>query len=221
MPQNSHRATDEVLIASFLGGDRRAFDRLFDRYHANLMYVAHVKWRLQTQDAHDVVQAVFTLLIEQAEKLRRHGSVKAWLFKAAFRLALRVIAQQRSWDELPDGDFHDSSIQPVAATVSPADMLFVRKALACITNERARDAWVDWVAGHYTQRELADAYEVSVRTIKRWKVDVEASLRTCGWMLQDSVGLKKSSPRAEPPPDSVMEHARGRIEFPEDVETKA
>lgn len=103
---------DDVIARHIAGGDRGAFDLLYDRYAAALLgYLASMMGD-RTQ-AEDLLQETMLRVFRHIGRYREQGALRAWVFRIATNLALtelrrRRIAATEVWDdrllELPDRD---------------------------------------------------------------------------------------------------------------------
>jgi RNA polymerase sigma factor (sigma-70 family) len=85
---------DAELVARFIDqADELAFEVLVRRHGAMVLRVCRRLLR-DSHDAEDAFQATFLLLLRKARSIGKQGSVASWLYKVAYRVALR--AQQRS-----------------------------------------------------------------------------------------------------------------------------
>ncbi|HTU92058.1 MAG TPA: sigma-70 family RNA polymerase sigma factor [Gemmataceae bacterium] len=82
--------TDAQLLERFAKErDEAAFEVLVWRHGTLVLNVAQRLLR-QTADAEDVFQATFLMLARKASAIRRGTSLGSWLYKVAYRLALRA-----------------------------------------------------------------------------------------------------------------------------------
>jgi RNA polymerase sigma factor (sigma-70 family) len=82
--------TDAQLLERFIHqGDEAAFEVLVWRHGALVLNVAQRLVR-RPADAEDVFQATFLTLARKAASIRRGTAVGSWLYKVAYRIALRV-----------------------------------------------------------------------------------------------------------------------------------
>ena len=84
--------TDPQLIEACLAGDAQAWAQLVARYQ-RLVYSIAVRHGLSGQDADDVFQAVFMILLDKLDTCRDRHRLGAWLTTITRREALRVARQ--------------------------------------------------------------------------------------------------------------------------------
>ncbi len=78
---------DAQLLAGCLAGDQHAWDELVQRY-SRLVYSIALKSGLTVDDASDVVQNVFTIVLRRLESLQQVDRFSAWLI---------TISRRESW----------------------------------------------------------------------------------------------------------------------------
>src|SRR5713226_6266183 len=85
--------TDQQLLDRFMNKKEEAAFTALVRRHGRM--VMAVGWRVlrDREDAEDVFQAAFLVLARKARSIRKQGSIGGWLYRVAFRLALRVRAE--------------------------------------------------------------------------------------------------------------------------------
>lgn len=98
--------SDEELMASYVDGDVRAFEALFQRYASRL----HGFFTRLTKDralADDLVQTTFLKLHGARQSYDRSRPLRPWIFAIAARARVDVIRQRMRqegrWDEGLDG----------------------------------------------------------------------------------------------------------------------
>ena len=81
--------TDAELLERYVqGADRAAFEVLLWR-HGGLVWNACRRILRGEQDAEDVFQATFLILVRKAGSIGQRQSLGSWLYKVAVRLALQ------------------------------------------------------------------------------------------------------------------------------------
>jgi RNA polymerase sigma factor (sigma-70 family) len=97
------------LVAAALNGDHPSWNRLVDRYTPLLLSVVR-RYRLQGDDAEDVVQTVWLRLVEKLGSIREPEALPGWILTTTRNECLHVIKsrtfvsptdlEDRGW---PDG----------------------------------------------------------------------------------------------------------------------
>ena len=116
--------SDSVLIAACLQGQERAWDALVERYRG-LVYSIPRRAGLDADDAAEVFQAVFTLLLEHMASIRAPQALAAWLITTTRREVWRLLrrrARERSGEE--------AAVQQAAAEQSRSRVAFEEEAWA-------------------------------------------------------------------------------------------
>lgn len=111
-PAKEQRSRDsaEVLISRCLAGDERAWEQ-FVRQYSGLVYSIALKCGLSADDAADLVQNVFVIVLRRLETLQHVERFSAWLITIAHRESWRLQEERR--DSLPIDDY-----DPVDESVS-------------------------------------------------------------------------------------------------------
>lgn len=93
-------STDRDLILACRSGDARAWERLVARYE-RLVYSIPLSYRLSADEAADVTQLTFTILVHSLDRLDDDSNLAAWLATVARRHTWRVA--ERSRREIREG----------------------------------------------------------------------------------------------------------------------
>jgi RNA polymerase sigma-70 factor, ECF subfamily len=104
---------DDSLIARFLGGDRAAFDSLFEKYQDYVYNIVHGIVGKQ-EEAHDVTQEVFVQVYKALPTFRRGSRFATWLYRIAVNRAVDAARASKAWRWLP-------LMETLRATPDPAD----------------------------------------------------------------------------------------------------
>ncbi len=99
-----HRS-DQGLIQACRRGDARAWERLLDKYE-RLVFSIPLNYGLPYEDAADITQLTFTILVQSLDGLREDSRLGAWLATVARRHTWRLL--KRSRRESP-GEYQDLS----------------------------------------------------------------------------------------------------------------
>src|SRR6266545_8203943 len=101
--RNDIRQTDHDLIRACRSGDARAWERLLDKYE-RLVFSISLNYGLTTDDAADVTQITFTILLQNLNTLPDEIRLSAWLATVARRHTWRLLARNRREAVNPDED---------------------------------------------------------------------------------------------------------------------
>jgi RNA polymerase sigma factor (sigma-70 family) len=97
------RQTDRDLIRACRSGDARAWERLLDKYE-RLVFSISLNYGLTTDDAADVTQITFTILLQNLNILPDEIRLSSWLATVARRHTWRLLARNRREAVNPDED---------------------------------------------------------------------------------------------------------------------
>ncbi|HTU91970.1 MAG TPA: efflux RND transporter periplasmic adaptor subunit [Gemmataceae bacterium] len=107
-------ASDAELLERYVRcRDEAAFELLLWRHGAMVFNVCR-RILPREQDAEDAFQATFLAFVRKAGSISRRGSVAAWLYKVAYRIALaaKARAQKTAAREKPDSETLAAAIAP-------------------------------------------------------------------------------------------------------------
>ena len=101
--QNDILKTDRDLIQACRSGDARAWERLLNKYE-RLVFSISLNYGLTTDDAADVTQITFTILLQNLDTLPDDIRLSPWLATVARRHTWRLLARNRREAVNPDED---------------------------------------------------------------------------------------------------------------------
>lgn len=99
--------SDEELLTAWQGGDRRAGERLFERYYEPLARFFFNK----TDAGPELIQQTFLACVEGAAKFRGESSFRSYLFAIAYRKLCRHYRDRRG-DRLDLAEVSVAAIDP-------------------------------------------------------------------------------------------------------------
>src|SRR5687768_8885219 len=99
---------DAALIRACQQGDAAAWDTLVTRYERLIFTIAR-RSGLDSEEAADVYQHVFTRLVERIDAIDRPAAVGSWLIKTTQHEAWRLVRRRRSLGMLVD-DTHAAMV---------------------------------------------------------------------------------------------------------------
>jgi RNA polymerase sigma factor (sigma-70 family) len=116
------------------------------------------------ESAHDVVQEAFAVALRNRRKLRRQASLAPWVWRIAYRLALRTRSQATT-EELPDDltildEVRDPALAAAIRSLPPRRRLVV---------------FLRYFAG-FSYAEIADALEIGEGTVAATLAQAHAAL---------------------------------------------
>lgn len=93
--------SDQELIEACRRGEGQAWQMVLDEYE-RLVFSIPLNYGLSPQDAADITQLTFTMLMESLDRLRDDSNLAAWLATVARRHSWRVVRQRHR--ESPEND---------------------------------------------------------------------------------------------------------------------
>jgi RNA polymerase sigma-70 factor (ECF subfamily) len=142
------------------GGDRAAFEQLFDRYREPV-------WRFfrrrvaDSERAADLAQETFLVVWQNASRFEPRAAFRSYLFGIAFNL---LAAARRRWATLP-GPLAEASEEPRAAAIDPTTVMWVKRALARL-DEGDREMVMLREYDGLTYEDIATLLAVPVGTVR-------------------------------------------------------
>lgn len=97
--------TDWELIEACRRGDAQAWDILLTQYE-RLVYSIPLNYGLSREDAADIAQITFTILLQSLDSLRKDSRLAPWLAMVAKRHTWRILARERREAILPEDDMN-------------------------------------------------------------------------------------------------------------------
>ncbi|HLF89686.1 MAG TPA: sigma-70 family RNA polymerase sigma factor [Anaerolineales bacterium] len=95
--------TDIDLIHACRRGDMRAWERVLEKYE-RLVFSIALKYGLSVEDAADVTQTTFTILMQSLDSLREDTRLAPWLATVAKRHTWRCLTKRKREQVTPDED---------------------------------------------------------------------------------------------------------------------
>ena len=105
--RNEMLQTDNDLIRACCAGDARAWERLLDKYE-RLVFSISLSYGLTTDDAADVTQITFTILLQNLATLPEGIRLAPWLATVARRHTWRLLARNRREAVNPEEDLAEN-----------------------------------------------------------------------------------------------------------------
>jgi RNA polymerase sigma factor (sigma-70 family) len=105
-------SNDIDLLEKVAGGDRRAFEQLYHRYHRRLFGYL-LRWLKRPEVVEEVLDDVMFVVFTDAERFEGRSRVSTWILGIAFRKAMRALRQDFSPDEIALEDLPESATRAV------------------------------------------------------------------------------------------------------------
>jgi RNA polymerase sigma factor (sigma-70 family) len=98
---------DDKLIEACRTGDSRAWERVLDKYE-RLVYSIPLNYGLSMDDAADVTQITFTILLQRLDSLREGSHLGSWLATVAKRHTWRLMKRREREAVGPEKDLAEN-----------------------------------------------------------------------------------------------------------------
>jgi len=127
--------TTTELLHTAVGGDSAAWEELVRRYEPAVAAMV-TGFRLQEADARDAMQRTWLRMLESHRQIREPEALGGWLKTTARRECLRILAEQRRIDPLPEGtEYVDTSVDVERSIVDTDQARHLRGLLATQQND--------------------------------------------------------------------------------------
>lgn len=146
-----------------LGGDERAFERLYRTHHRRVyslaLRMAGPMW------AEDLTQEVFIRAWRKLDTFRQEASFGTWLFRLAVNLILsrRETLKRRQQRTMPGGD---EALKKLATREKPPDLAMDFEGAIQELPDGAREVFVLYEIQGYRHAEIGEMMGISVGTSK-------------------------------------------------------
>jgi RNA polymerase sigma factor (sigma-70 family) len=122
--------TDLLRIA--MGGDPAAWEQIVRRYEPAVAAMI-TTYRLQEADARDATQRTWLRMLECHQQIREPEALGGWLKTTARRECLRILAEQRRIDPLPEvAEYADTAVDVERSVVEIDQARHLRGLLATL-----------------------------------------------------------------------------------------
>lgn len=116
--RNELLQTDDDLIRACHAGDARAWERLLDKYE-RLVFSVSLNYGLTTEDAADVTQITFTILLQNLDTLPAGIRLAPWLATVARRHTWRLLSRSRRESVNQEDDLAGN--ETLGGTIDPTE----------------------------------------------------------------------------------------------------
>jgi RNA polymerase sigma factor (sigma-70 family) len=111
MKDRAMEPSDAALLQACRRGDELAWDLIVERYQ-RLIYTIALRAGLSEEDAADVLQRVFLILLEQLETIQQPERLSAWLTSTTRHEAWRMRRRERYMSMISSDDSAGLAEQP-------------------------------------------------------------------------------------------------------------
>jgi RNA polymerase sigma-70 factor (ECF subfamily) len=110
---------DLVFVERYSAGDHVAFEHLYAKYHDKVFAIAK-GILLNTEEAHDAVQEIFTLVYRHLKRFDRRSRFSTWLFRVAVNRSIQEARKNRhKWRNVELNEALGQSAQVEDSVVDP------------------------------------------------------------------------------------------------------
>ena len=165
-----HSMTDEELMRSLSGGDKRAFDELYVRYSGPLLgYFMRMLWR-DREKSEDFLHDLFAKIIQKPEYFDTDRSFKTWIYSIANNMCKNEYKKQEVRKGIKNGlDNHyglsDSSVN-VMSEVQDAQFRSAFERGMQLLDEKHREAFALRHIEGLSVKEIAEILNINEGTVK-------------------------------------------------------
>ncbi len=173
--QRASKPTDEELVAAYLEGDTNAFEELVERYK-NRIYNLAYRMLGNPDDAYDLTQEVFLLLVRNLPSFRGEARFSTWLYRVVLNACYDRARKSRnhlSLQESPGEDLpelgetlaDEDAVSPEENMEKAEIRSRVQEAISKLPPKFREVVVLHDIQG-YDYREVAEILGISLGTVK-------------------------------------------------------
>lgn len=180
------KTPDHILIRKAIAGDRRAFEQLYHKYHAQIY--STLAQRISDRDAvDDLVQNTFFRAYRSLHTFKGRAAFSTWLTQIAlnaYRSHLRSQHVRQNWiRQTEDPEAVHNVLRDLAPDNRPDRIVEHRERIALVQKsiqnlpERYRKAmWLRYVMD-WSYEEITQVLQVPLGTLKTWMFRARQQLK--------------------------------------------
>ncbi len=161
--------TDEQLVISLAGGNRFAFDELYQRYAKSLIsYFMRMLWR-DREKAEDFIHDIFAKLIQRPELFDTTRSFKTWIFSVACNMCKNEYKKHEVRKNVQNGLDSSYSVSSESNTLSEVHHSMFKEAYEKQILELDAKHREVFELRHFeglSMKEIAEVLEINEGTVK-------------------------------------------------------
>ena len=155
---------DRILIRQAKRGERRAFDRIYEKYRDALLTVA-MNLLADPELAQDVVQDVFVKFVESLDGFDLRGRLKGYLAACVANRARDRLRQMGRGDRVEEDRRDPLQVRPLDTAIQNEQLDRLAKALALLPYEQ-REVIALKVHGGLSFRAIARRHRICLGTVQ-------------------------------------------------------
>lgn len=170
-------------IVALVGGDVRAFSRLYQRYH-KLVHANILKLVKSSEASIEILQDVFFSLWQNRDRINKSNSLGGWLFVVSYNMSLNFIRKEVKEslvfvDEYPL-DLSSADVENPEEETFELQMQLLDEAVSELP-KRKREVFRMCRYEGKSKKEVADMLGLSLRTVDNYLKDANRMIKEYVW----------------------------------------
>ncbi|WP_343637652.1 sigma-70 family RNA polymerase sigma factor [Fluviicola sp.] len=155
----------EEHIEAFIKGDKKAFDRVYEKYAPSMLGVC-MRYSNCRDDAQDILQEAFIKVYENCGKANPELPLGPWIKTITIRTAINLLKRQRKLVLKEDENFFESTVEIYDTENSSENKQLELLRLLNAMPAGYRTIFNLFVMDNLTHKEIAEYLEISEGTSK-------------------------------------------------------
>lgn len=162
--------TDEDLMRSFIEGDKRAFEQIYDRYESFMVNFFYRKLWSDRIKAEDFAHDLFTKIVDKPESFDLNRNFKTWLFSVANNMCKNEYKKQEvrknTGYDVPEGVEAEAVTQMPDTAVDAGNFNEQLKVELNKLNDKHREVFMLRHFEGLSLKEIAETLDINAGTVK-------------------------------------------------------
>ena len=162
--------TDEDLMRSFIEGDKRAFEQIYDRYESFMVNFFYRKLWSDRIKAEDFAHDLFTKIVDKPESFDLNRNFKTWLFSVANNMCKNEYKKQEvrknTGYDVPEGVEAEAATQMPDTAVDAGNFNEQLKVELNKLNDKHREVFMLRHFEGLSLKEIAETLDINAGTVK-------------------------------------------------------